>query len=82
MATPARERRVVWRRQVQTHHLQDRPQEALGLAQGKMEDQTEGERGLDGQVGKLLLATSLASTCRNPGGDVIRGPGHRGRPAT
>ena len=48
--TPPRERGVIWRFEVGAHQDQDRPQEALGLAQGQPEDEPERQCGLDREV--------------------------------
>ena len=48
--TPPRERGVIWRFEVWAHQDQDRPQEALGLAQGQPEDEPERQCGLDREV--------------------------------
>ena len=48
--TPSRERRVVRGIETGPHHGQDRPDEALRLAQWQAEHESEGQGGLDSQV--------------------------------
>ncbi len=48
--TPPRERRVVWSLEVGAHQGQDRPHEALGLAQGQPEDEPERQSRFDREI--------------------------------
>ena len=53
LLTPPRERGVVRRLEVGAHQGQDRPQEALRLAQGQPDNQSKCQRGLDREVREL-----------------------------
>ena len=53
--TPSRQCRVVRGVEISTHHGQDRPDEALRLAQEQAKDQSERQGGLDRQIRKPLL---------------------------
>ncbi len=73
--TPARERRVVRGVETSAHHGQDRPDEALGLAQWQAEDEPECERRLDRQIREPLLPSRSTGWRSGPGG-----PGAWGEP--
>ncbi|AMY10827.1 Transcriptional activator CadC [Luteitalea pratensis] len=64
--TPARERRVVRGVKTGAHHGQDRPDEALRLAQGQVEDESERQGGLDGQIREPLLPARSARRRHSP----------------
>ena len=66
------ERRVIGRGAVDAHHSEERVQEALGLAQRQVEDETERERGFDREVGVLELPSTRADAARRPGVDGLR----------
>ena len=44
--------------QMNCHQLEDRDEESLGLAEREVEERTQGERGLDRQVGVLRLTAA------------------------
>ena len=48
MLTPARERRVIWNVERETHQVEQRTQEALDLAQWQLEQEPQSQRRLDG----------------------------------
>ena len=64
--TPARQRGVVGRFEVDVHQGEDRPQETLRLAQGQTEDQPERQRGGDREIREPLLPTRLTGRHRSP----------------
>ena len=71
LAAPG-ERRVIGRGAVDAHHSKERVQEALGLAQRQVEDETERERGFDREVGVLELPSTRADAARRPGVEGLR----------
>ena len=64
--TPARQRGVVGRFEIDVHQAEDRPQETLRLAQGQPEDEPERQRGLDREIREPLLPTGLTGRRRSP----------------
>ena len=75
MLTAARARGVIGGREIDAQHPDDRCQEALGLTQRSVEDETERQGGFDGEIGILELPAppADASRCplgREPEGDV------------
>jgi hypothetical protein len=54
-------------RQRQAHEPQNRAQEAFGLAQRQVEEQTQGDRGLDGDIGVNGLRATLTGHRGSPG---------------
>ena len=64
---PPGQRRVVRRVESGGHQCQDRPQEALRLAQRQAEDEPQGQRGLDRQVRELPRSAWPSRRCRSPG---------------
>ena len=71
LAAPG-EHRVIGRGAVDAYHSKERVQEALGLAQRQVEDETERERGFDREVGVLELPSTRADAARRPGVDGLR----------
>jgi len=57
-------------------HPEDRGQKPLRLAEGKVKDEAEGQRGFDGRVGVLQLPATLADAHGGPRGDRARGQPH------
>ena len=53
--TPPRTRGVVGRVEIDSHHREDRPQEALRVAHGHPEDEPARQRSLDRVIRTLLL---------------------------
>ena len=54
------------RSEVELHQLEQRPDEPLGLSEGQVEDQAQGQSGLDGYVRVRPLPTSFAVAGRRP----------------
>ena len=59
---------MVGSREVEVHQFEQRSHEALGLPEGQVEDEPQGECGLDRHVGVQGLPASLATSVRRPGG--------------
>ena len=55
------ERRVIGCRKVESHQPDERRQEPLGLAERQVEDEPEGQRGFDRQVGVFELLSTRAA---------------------
>ena len=55
MLTASRERGVIGCREIDAQHPEDRCQEALGLTQRSVKDETERQGGFDGEIGILEL---------------------------
>ena len=72
MLTASRERGVIGCREIDAQHLEDRGQEALGLTQRSVEDETERQGGFDGEIGILELPAPPADASRCPRGDRVR----------
>ena len=66
MLTTARERGVVRNLKIDSHHLEERFQEALGLAQWQAKDQTQRDGRFDHQIRRLPLSAALAGRSRLP----------------
>ena len=64
--TSARQRGVVGRCEIDIHQGEDRPQEALCLAQGQPEDEPKRQCGRDREIGKPFLPTGLTGRRRAP----------------
>ena len=64
--TAARQSRVVRRCKIDVHQGEDRPQEALRLAQRQPEDKPERQRGRDREIGEPFLPTGLPRRRRSP----------------
>ena len=64
--TPARKRGVVGRFEIDVHQGENRPQEALRLAQGQPEDEPERQRGRDREIREPPLPTGLTGRRRSP----------------
>ena len=69
MLTASRERGVIGCREIDAQHPEDRCQEALGLTQRSVEDETERQGGFDGEIGILELPAPPADASRCPRGD-------------
>ena len=72
MLTASRERGVIGCREIDAQHPEDRGQEALGLTQRSVEDETERQGGFDGEIGILELPAPPADASRCPRGDRVR----------
>ena len=71
MLTASRARGVIGCREIDAQHPEDRGQEALGLTQRSVEDETERQGGFDGEIGILELPTPPADASRCPRGDRV-----------
>ena len=71
MLTASRERGVIGGREIDAQHPEDRCQEALGLTQRYVEDETERQGGFDGEIGILELPAPPADASRCPRGDRV-----------
>ena len=71
MLTASRERGVIGCREIDAQHPEDRCQEALGLTQRYVEDETERQGGFDGEIGRLELPAPPADASRCPRGDRV-----------
>ena len=71
MLTASRERGVIRCREIDAQHPEDRGQEALGLTQRSVEDETERQGGFDGEIGILELPAPPADASRCPRGDRV-----------
>ena len=71
MLTASRERGVIGCREIDAQHPEDRCQEALGLTQRSVEDETERQGGFDGEIGILELPAPPADASRCPRGDRV-----------
>ena len=58
-------------REIDAQHPEDRCQEALGLTQRSVEDETERQGGFDGEIGRLALPAPPADASRCPRGDRV-----------
>ena len=72
MLTASRERGVIGCREIDAQHPEDRCQEALGLTQRSVEEETERQGGFDGEIGILELPAPPADASRCPRGDRVR----------
>ena len=72
MLTASRERGVIGCREIDAQHPEDRCQEALGLTQRYVEDETDRQGGFDGKIGILELPAPPADASRCPRGDRVR----------
>ena len=72
MLTASRERGVIGCREIDAQHPEDRGQEALGLTQRSVEEETERQGGFDGEIGILELPAPPAHASRCPRGDRVR----------
>ena len=72
MLTASRERGVIGGREIDAQPPEDRCQEALGLTQRSVEDETERQGGFDGEIGILELPAPPADASRCPRGDRVR----------
>ena len=61
MLTASRERGVIGCREIDAQHPEDRCQEALGLTQRSVEDETERQGGFDGEIGILEVPAPPAA---------------------
>ena len=71
MLTASRERGVIGCREIDAQHPEDRCQEALGLTQRSVEEETERQGGFDGEIGILELPAPPADASRCPRGDRV-----------
>ena len=71
MLSASRERGVIGGREIDAQHPEDRGQEALGLTQRSVEDETERQGGFDGEIGILELPAPPADASRCPRGDRV-----------
>ena len=71
MLTASRARGVIGGREIDAQHPEDRGQEALGLTQRSVEDETERQGGFDGEIGILALPAPPADASRCPRGDRV-----------
>ena len=71
MLTASRERGVIGCREIDAQPPEDRCQEALGLTQRSVEDETERQGGFDGEIGILELPAPPADASRCPRGDRV-----------
>ena len=72
MLTASRERGVIGGREIDAQHPDDRCQDALGLTQRSVEDETERQCGFDGEIGRLEWPAPPADASRCPRGDRVR----------
>ena len=72
MLTASRERGVIGCREIDAQPPEDRCQEALGLTQRSVEDETDRQGGFDGEIGILELPAPPADASRCPRGDRVR----------
>ena len=72
MLTASRERGVIGCREIDAQHPDDRCQDALGLTQRSVEEETERQGGFDGEIGILELPAPPADASRCPRGDRVR----------
>ena len=72
MLTASRARGVIGGREIDAQHPEDRCQDALGLTQRYVEDETERQGGFDGETGILELPAPPADASRCPRGDRVR----------
>ena len=72
MLTASRERGVIGCREIDAQPPEDRCQDALGLTQRSVEDETERQGGFDGEIGRLELPAPPADASRCPRGDRVR----------
>ena len=71
MLTASRERGVIGCREIDAQHPEDRGQEALGLTHRSVEEETERQGGVDGEIGILELPAPPADASRCPRGDRV-----------
>ena len=71
MLTASRERGVIGGREIDAQHPEDRGQEARGLTQRSVEDETERQGGFDGEIGILEWPAPPADASRCPRGDRV-----------
>ena len=72
MLTASRERGVIGCREIDAQHPEDRGQDARGLTQRSVEEETERQGGFDGEIGILELPAPPADASRCPRGDRVR----------
>ena len=71
MLTASRERGVIGGREIDAQPPEDRCQDALGLTQRSVEEETERQGGFDGEIGRLELPAPPADASRCPRGDRV-----------
>ena len=79
MLTASRARGVIGCREIDAQQPEDRGQEALGLTQRSVEEETERQGGVDGAIGILELPAPPADASRCPRGDRVRREPEGGR---
>ena len=72
MLTASRERGVIGGREIDAQPPEDRGQDALGLTQRYVEEETERQGGCDGEIGILEWPAPPADASRCPRGDRVR----------
>ena len=72
MLTASRERGVIGCREIDAQHPEDRCQDALGLTQRSVEEETERQGGFEGEIGILEWPAPPADASRCPRGDRVR----------
>ena len=75
MLTASRERGVIGGREIDAQHPEDRGQDALGLTQRSVEEETERQGGFDGEIG--ILEWPAPRKVRLIGRPLMRPPGGR-----
>ena len=71
MLTASRARGVIGGREIDAQHPEDRCQDALGLTQRSVEEETERQGGFDGEIGILEVPAPPADASRCPRGDRV-----------
>ena len=68
---------MIGRGQVEAQHPEDRPQKALRLTKGQVEDEPERQRGFDGNLGVLQLSSARLPTPTASHVAIASGVNHR-----
>ena len=63
---------MIWRGEIEAHHLKERIQKPLGLAEWQVEEEAESQGSLDGDVAVLQLPSALADAGGLPCRDGLR----------
>ena len=77
MLTAPGAHRIVRNGEVEAPHPEQGVQEPFGLAQREMEEEPQGQGGLDGEIRVAPLPTPPAAPAGRPGSDRFRGHPHR-----
>ena len=72
MLTASRARGVIGCREIDAQPPEDRCQDARGLTQRSVEEETERQGGFDGEIGRLEVPAPPADASRCPRGDRVR----------